>query len=88
MRFTTLVPGNHPRFNMAEFGDVVETRYVLSEAQLAASQFGFSEVYYSGSPTVYSPGDVVHLPYVSGETSTMQALGDAWAAYASGVGPG
>jgi hypothetical protein len=73
---------------MTDFGEVIETRYILSEAQLAASQFGFSEVYYSGSPTVYSPGDVVHLPYASGETSTMQALGDAWAAYASGVGPG
>jgi hypothetical protein len=73
---------------MTDFGEIIETRYLLSEAQLAASQFGFSEVYYSGSPTVYSPGDVVHLPYASGETSTMQALGDAWAAYASGVGPG
>jgi hypothetical protein len=72
---------------MVEFGDVVETRYILSEAQLAASQFGFSEVYFEGSPTVYSPGDVVNLPYVSGETSTMQALGSAWAAYASGIGP-
>ena len=72
---------------MVEFGDVVETRYILSEAQLAASQFGFSKVYFEGSPTVYSPGDVVNLPYVSGETSTMQALGSAWAAYASGIGP-
>jgi hypothetical protein len=72
---------------MVEFGDVVETRYLLSEAQLAASQFGFSEVYFEGSPTVYSPGDVVNLPYASGETSSIQALGSAWAAYASGVGP-
>jgi hypothetical protein len=72
---------------MTNFGDVVESRYNLSDAQLAASKFGFSDVYYQGSPTVYSPGDVVHLPYASGETSTMQALGSAWAAYASGVGP-
>jgi hypothetical protein len=72
---------------MADFGEVVETRYILSEEQLAASKFGFSEVYYSGSPTVYSPGDVVNLPYGSGETSTMKAIGNAWAAYASGIGP-
>jgi len=72
---------------MANFGDVIETRYNLSEQQLAASKFGFSPVYFEGSPTVYSPGDVVHLPYVSGETSSMKALGNAWAAYASGVTP-
>ena len=72
---------------MADFGEVIETRYVLSEEQLKTSKFGFSEVYYSGSPTVYSPGDVVHLPYATGETSTINALGAAWAAYASGVGP-
>lgn len=75
------------QINMADFGEVVETRYVLSAEQLAASKFGFSEVYYSGSPTLYSPGDVVNLPYETGETSTMQALGNAWAAYASGIGP-
>jgi len=78
---------NPPQNSMANFGDVVETRYVLSDAQLAASQYGFSPVYHSGSPTIYSPGDVVHLPYGSGETSTMKAMGNAWAAYASGIGP-
>lgn len=72
---------------MADFGEIIETRYVLSKEQLEASKFGFSPVYHSGSPTVYSPGDVVNLPYVSGETSSMTALGNAWAAYASGVGP-
>jgi hypothetical protein len=72
---------------MADFGEIIETRYLLSEEQLNTSKFGFSEVYYSGSPTVYSPGDVVNLPYASGETSTINALGAAWAAYASGVGP-
>jgi hypothetical protein len=72
---------------MPDFGEVIETRYVLSEAQLNASKFGFSEVYYSGNPTVYSPGDVVHLPYTTGETSSLKALGNAWAAYASGIGP-
>ena len=39
---------------MVDFGDVVETRYVLSEEQLRRSQFGFSPVYYSGNPIVYS----------------------------------
>jgi hypothetical protein len=72
---------------MADFGEVIETRYNLSEEQLATSKFGFSPVYHSGSPTVYSPGDVVNLPYVSGETSSIKALGNAWAAYASGVTP-
>jgi len=72
---------------MADFGEIIETRYILSEEQLKASKFGFSEVFYSGSPTVYSPGDVVNLPYTTGETSTINALGAAWAAYASGIGP-
>jgi hypothetical protein len=62
---------------MADFGEIIETRYLLSEEQLNASKFGFSEVFYSGSPTVYSPGDVVNLPYASGETATMNALGAA-----------
>lgn len=72
---------------MPEFGDVIETRYTLSEEQLKRSQYGFSPVYYSGSPTVYTPGDVVHLPYATGELSTTQAIGLAWAAYASGITP-
>ena len=70
-----------------EFGDVVETRYVTSEEQLKRSQFGFSPVSFSGNPIVYTPGDVVHLPYASGELSTLQAVGLAWGAVASGVGP-
>lgn len=72
---------------MADFGDVVETKYVLSESQLNASAFGNSTVYYSGNPIVYSPGDVVNLPYSSGELSTLEAVGLAWAAYASGIEP-
>jgi hypothetical protein len=40
-----------------EFGDVVETRYVTSEEQLRRSQFGFSPVFFSGNPIVYTPGD-------------------------------
>jgi hypothetical protein len=72
---------------VADFGDVVETKYVLSAEQLNASAFGNSTVYYSGSPIVYAPGDVVNLPYTSGELSTMEAVGLAWAAYASGIEP-
>lgn len=72
---------------MVDFGDVVETKYVLSEEQLRRSQFGFSPVYYSGNPIVYAPGDVVHLPYATGELSTTQAIGLAWGAYASGITP-
>jgi hypothetical protein len=87
VRFTIQPLVNTLLFKMTDFGEIVETRYILSEEQLNASKFGFSEVFYSGSPTVYSPGDVVNLPYTTGETSTMNALGAAWAAYASGVGP-
>ena len=87
MRFTIQPLENYPLLNMADFGEIIETRYILSQEQLDASKFGFSEVFYSGSPTVYSPGDVVNLPYTTGETSTINALGAAWAAYASGVGP-
>jgi hypothetical protein len=87
VRFTIQPLVNYPLFKMADFGEIIETRYILSEEQLNASKFGFSEVFYSGSPTVYSPGDVVNLPYTPGETSTINALGAAWAAYASGVGP-
>jgi hypothetical protein len=69
-----------------EFGDVVETRYVTSEEQLKRSQFGFSPVSFSGSPIVYTPGDVVHLPYASGELSTLEAVGLAWGAFCEWCG--
>jgi len=69
------------------FGDVVDTNFIYSSDQLDGRIYGNSKVSYSGVPTVYHVGDVVHLPYVSGETSTMSAIGLAWAAYASGIGP-
>ncbi len=72
---------------MVDFGDVVETKYVLSENQLQTSAFGNSTVYYSGNPIVYAPGDVINLPYTSGELSTMEAVGLAWGAYSSGIEP-
>ncbi len=72
---------------MAEFGDVVSTNFIYSQEQLDERIYGDSEIQYSGVPTVYHAGDVVHLPYQSGELSTMEALGLAWAAFASGIGP-
>jgi len=72
---------------MPEFGDVVDSNFIYSQQQLDARIYGESAISYDGNPTVYHPGDVVHLPYQSGETSTMEAIGLAWAAFASGVGP-
>lgn len=72
---------------MANFGDVVATNFIYSQEQLDGRIYGDSEISYSGIPTVYHAGDVVHLPYASGETSTMEAIGLAWAAFASGIGP-
>lgn len=72
---------------MANFGDVVVTNFIYSQEQLDGRIYGDSEISYSGIPTVYHAGDVVHLPYESGETSTMEAIGLAWAAFASGIGP-
>jgi len=72
---------------MANFGDVVDSNFIYSATQLNTRIYGDSTITYSGSPTVYHVGDVVHLPYVSGEISTMEAVGLAWAAFASGLGP-
>lgn len=72
---------------MANFGDVVSTNFIYSQEQLDGRIYGDSEIQYSGVPTVYHAGDVVHLPYQSGELSTIEAIGLAWAAFASGVTP-
>lgn len=72
---------------MANFGDVVASNFVYSQEQIDGRIYGDSDISFSGIPTVYHAGDVVHLPYASGETSTMEALGLAWAAFASGIGP-
>ena len=69
------------------FGDVVDTNFIYSHEQDEVRKYGFSEIQASGRPTIYHPGDVVHLPYASGETSTMEAVGLAWAAFASGITP-
>jgi hypothetical protein len=70
-----------------KFGDVVESNFIYSEQQFGKRIYGESTVSYKGSPTVYHVGDVVHLPYVSGEVSTIEAIGLAWEAYASGIPP-
>jgi hypothetical protein len=72
---------------MAEFGDVVDSNFIYSQEQIDQRIYGESTISYSGIPTIYHVGDVVHLPYQSGETSTMEAIGLAWAAFASGIGP-
>jgi hypothetical protein len=72
---------------MTNFGDVVATNFIYSQAQIDGRIYGDSDISFSGIPTVYHAGDVVHLPYESGETSTMEAIGLAWAAFASGIGP-
>ena len=72
---------------MPNFGDVVDSNFIYSQGQLDIRIYGESTISYEGNPTVYHAGDVVHLPYQSGETSTMEAIGLAWAAFASGVGP-
>ena len=71
-----------------KFGDIVETNFIYSKEQIERRQFGQSPVEYSGIPAVYHAGDTVNLPYGSGEISSFNAMGLAWAASQSGVGPG
>ena len=72
---------------MANFGDVVDSNFIYSKEQIDGRIYGESKISYEGVPTIYHAGDVVYLPYQSGETSTMEAIGLAWAAYASGITP-
>lgn len=72
---------------MAEFGDIVDGTFFLSSGQIDVRQYGFSPIKASGIPTVYHVGDVVNLPYASGEISPMEAMGLAWGAFASGITP-
>jgi hypothetical protein len=69
------------------FGDIIETNFVYSEDQRATRKYGDSVVQVSGQPATYHAGDVVHMPYTSSETSTIEAIGLAWGAFASGVSP-
>ena len=70
-----------------KFGDIVETNFVYSDEQREVRKSGESEVLVSGQPATYHAGDVVHLPYATGETSTIEAIGLAWGAFSSGVLP-
>lgn len=72
---------------MANFGEIVDGTFVLSEEQVAIRKYGFSPIEASGTPTVYHVGDVIHLPYGSGDVSSIEAIGLAWAAFSSGVTP-
>jgi hypothetical protein len=70
------------------FGDIVETNYVYSQRAIDRREYGQSQIKANGNPAVYHAGDTVHLPFASGETSTIFAMGQAWLANQSGVGPG
>ena len=70
-----------------KFGDIIETNFVYSDEQREVRKFGESEVLVSGQPATYHAGDVVHLPYATGETSTIEAIGLAWGAFSSGILP-
>ena len=72
---------------MAEFGEIIDGTFFLSPEQVETRKYGYSPIKASGIPTVYHAGDVVNLPYASGEVSTMEAIGLAWGAFASGVIP-
>ena len=69
------------------FQYIVDSNFIYSQNQDNRRKYGFSEIYYQGRPTVYHAGDVVNLPYRDSETSTMEAIGLAWAAEVSGVPP-
>ena len=70
-----------------KFGDIVDTNFIYSDDQRQVRKFGDSEVLVSGQPATYHAGDVVHLPYKSTETSTIEAIGLAWSGFANGVAP-
>lgn len=72
---------------MADFGEIIDGTFVLSTLQVDERKYGFSPIKASGIPTVYHPGDVVNLPYASGEISSMEALGLAWGSFSSGITP-
>tara|TARA_R100000005_G_C4829320_1_gene106543 strand:+ start:144 stop:365 length:222 start_codon:yes stop_codon:yes gene_type:complete len=72
---------------MAEFGDIVDGTFILSPEQIESRKYGFSDIKASGIPTIYHAGDVVNLPYATGETSTIEAIGLAWSAFSSGIRP-
>jgi len=70
-----------------KFGDVVDSNFIYSEEQRKKRKFGDSEIQVEGNPATYHAGDVVHMPYTAGETSTIEAIGLAWSGFANGVLP-
>lgn len=72
---------------MADFGEIIDSTYVRSVRQDRVRTAGLSPIEYQGNPAIYHAGDVVNLPYVSGEISSIEAVGLAWSAYASGITP-
>ena len=70
-----------------KFGAVVDSNFIYSNEQRKKRKFGDSDIQVEGNPATYHAGDVVHLPYQAGETSTIEAIGLAWGAFASGVEP-
>ncbi len=73
--------------NQISFGDLADSSFRKSQEQERRRKDGKSPIYYKGNPTVYHAGDVVNLPYTPVELSTVEAVGLAWAAYASGITP-
>tara|TARA_R100001594_G_scaffold126028_2_gene163142 strand:+ start:337 stop:567 length:231 start_codon:yes stop_codon:yes gene_type:complete len=69
------------------FGDVVDSNFIYSEEQRKKRKFGDSEIQVEGNPATYHAGDVVHMPYTAGETSTIEAIGLAWSGFANGILP-
>ena len=73
---------------LPNFGDIIQTQFIQSANQIDSRKYGFSEIRATGDvPSVYHAGDVVYLPYRTTETSTIEAMGLAWAAYLNGVPP-
>lgn len=72
---------------MADFGDIIDGTFTLSPEQVEIRKYGKSPIKSEGVPTVYHAGDVVNLPFSSGEISTMEAIGLAWGSFSSGVVP-
>ncbi len=62
----------------SEYRKIVERKTLSSDRQDEIRLWGYSPVTYNNRPTVLSPGDVINMPYLPGQTSAMQALGAAW----------
>ena len=70
-----------------KFGDVVDSNFIYSNDQRKKRKYGDSDIQVEGNPATYHAGDVVHMPYAAGETSTIEAIGLAWSGIAAGVEP-